>query len=298
MKIISVANSGTKLLFWKQWKKMRFPTHVDGSQICLLFITLLKWGAAQNTTEASNGDDNAGIDISCPPFRYLDTKYPNTPIYGAPDGCRCFDGLSGLNCGYCESDEACQMQDEGLFCRKDFVYKDGDPSKSYFCSLTPSMTSLLDNGKVSFHFNLRSLSAEMVVYNTRSVNDYHFVQCAMSDCRFQVDGTAARCDTVNCSCNEDLCDDTYKATVATLSGKIAFIDVDDYDSDQKLVSVNMEGSAFPIEALCQASSCTRVATLESDDEKVDDPSSHTMPAPVISPLFWLFIALIVAHKIF
>ena len=74
--------------------------------------------------------------------------------------------------------------------------------------------------------------------------------------------------------------------------------VDDYDSDQKLVSVNMEGAAFPIQALSQASSCTRVATLESDDDKGDNPSSRTKPAPAIAPSFWLFIALIVAHKIF
>ena len=54
----------------------------------------------------------------CPDYRYLDTVYPNTPIFGAPDGCRCWEGLSELHCSYCESDEPCQQHDGSHVCRK------------------------------------------------------------------------------------------------------------------------------------------------------------------------------------
>lgn len=242
----------------------------------LLVLVPLCLITAQNTTatvDEGTTNDDVDVDALCPPFRSLDLQYPNTPIYEAPDGCRCFDGLRGLNCGFCDSDEPCQRQDSSLQCRKDFIYNSGDTSKSYFCRLAPSLASLLDNGKVSIHFDLESLSAQMVIFNTRSVNDYHFIQCDMADCSFEKDSSAAQCNTVSCSCNENLCDDTFKATVASFNGQVAYVQVDDYEDTQKLVSVDMDGSTFPIEAICEASSCAKIASLTEDVEPVDTGDS-------------------------
>ena len=133
----------------------------------------------------------------CPPYRIFDTSNPTSPQYGAPDGCRCVDGMQGMNCGFCDSDVACQREDNEdgnkQFCRKGMVFAKGDTYKAYSCSLFGTLESLFNNGKVDLVADMTTGTGSLVVYNTESVNDGYAVECTMSGCEFPDGGTKAIC---------------------------------------------------------------------------------------------------------
>ena len=133
----------------------------------------------------------------CPIYRFFDNDNPNSPQYGAPNGCRCVDGMQGITCGFCDSDTPCQAQDKSdgnhRYCRKGVVFAEGDTYKAYKCSLFSTLESLFNNGKVDIVADMMTGTGSLVVYNTESVNDGYAIECQMSECDFPVGGTIATC---------------------------------------------------------------------------------------------------------
>jgi hypothetical protein len=181
-----------------------------GSRFLLVGLMLsLKWMAVecQSNTTASYGEtdaitEDADVEV-CPAFRWFDTEYPNTPIYGAPNGCRCHEGLSEINCGYCESDSGCQTESSNLHCRHGFRYTPNDTAKAFKCTLVDSYEELFPNGKASFYIDLVASSVNISVFNTRNVDSFHLMDCSLTGCSFDMDGgMGAKCDLAQCECTE------------------------------------------------------------------------------------------------
>ena len=163
--------------------------------VILLLLFASCFATARNLQE--NALATASDAPQCPPYRIFDTGNPTSPQYGAPDGCRCVDGMQGMNCGFCDSDAACQREDSQdgsrKFCRKGMVFAKGDTYKAYSCSLFGTLESLFNNGKVDLVADMTTGTGSLVVYNTESVNDGYAVECTMSGCDFPEGGTKAIC---------------------------------------------------------------------------------------------------------
>ncbi|CAB9496663.1 expressed unknown protein [Seminavis robusta] len=261
-----------------------------------------------NTTDAaSDAPADAPVtadsdDDRCPAFRWLDTDHPKTPIYGAPDGCRCYEGLSEIDCGYCESDAACQMEDPGLFCRSGFRYAEKDTQKAFKCTLTNEYEELFPNGKASFFLDLTAGLAKISVFNTRNVDSFHLMDCQLSGCNFNTKGgMGGDCDLAECECTEsNQCPDWFLDLVDSLSGQEATIEVQEYPSTEEGVQgfpskqVSIIVGDQIIETICTASACATTdpasidwAAYSYEQAPVPLASSHaprTLTMPIIMPV--------------
>ena len=133
----------------------------------------------------------------CPVFRELDTTNPNSIQFGAPDGCRCIDGMSDLNCGFCESDAPCRSLSSDHICRTGVLYSEEDTYKSYKCSLFSTLETFFTNGKVSVFMNKTEGTGFLSVYNKQTVNEIHAIDCSLTGCGNDFVGkTTYSCDLV------------------------------------------------------------------------------------------------------
>ena len=132
----------------------------------------------------------------CPIYREFNEERPNAKQYGAPDGCACVDGMSGVNCGFCESDDPCKAVNSSHVCRKGMVYSQEDSYKAYSCYLTDTLEKLFTNGKVDIFMNTTTRSAKMVIYNGASINDGHAIDCFLSGCTFKAGERSGECANV------------------------------------------------------------------------------------------------------
>jgi ATP-binding cassette, subfamily G (WHITE), member 2 len=221
----------------------------------------------------------------CPAYRWFDNENPLTPIYGAPSGCRCLEGLEGLNCGYCLDSQPCQEQDQSHVCRQGFVNAEKDTYKAYQCRTANQADNLFPNGKAAFYLDLKNGYINVSIFNTRNVDSSHLLDCTLSGCESKVGEMGARCELLNCSCTEQ-CFDGVADIVNDLSGKPADLRVAITEEDEKLVSIIVEDSAIEIEALCTASACTEAdpeidtADFEFaplDRGSIDDQEEDTDP---------------------
>lgn len=173
----------------------------------LWLVVLLVCGCCFAVTSGAeeNSLTTASDATACPAYRFFDNSNPTSHQYGAPDGCRCVDGMQGISCGYCESDSPCQAQenDNGnrQFCRKGMVFAEGDTYKAYKCKLFSTLESLFNNGKVDLVADMTTGNGSLVVYNTETANEGYAVECQMSGCEFPVGGTKAMCASAGmCFC--------------------------------------------------------------------------------------------------
>lgn len=135
-------------------------------------------------------------ESQCPVFREFDTVNPNSIQFGAPDGCRCVDGMSDLNCGFCGSDAPCKSVNSDHICRKGVLYSGKDTYKSYKCALFSTLETFFTDGKVSVFMNKTEGTGFLSVYNKETVNLIHAIDCSLTGCDNFVGTTTFNCDLV------------------------------------------------------------------------------------------------------
>ena len=141
----------------------------------------------------SHGQDGS----QCPVYREFDGSNPTSFQFGAPDGCRCVDGMSDLNCGFCESDAPCQAVNSDHVCRPGVLYSEEDTYKSYKCALFSTLETFFTNGKVSVFMNKTEGVGSLAIYNQESVNEIHAIDCTLTGCDNLVGTTTFSCDLVS-----------------------------------------------------------------------------------------------------
>jgi hypothetical protein len=142
---------------------------------------------------------------TCPAYRiYNDSRFMNDYVdedglsiqYNAPNGCECVDGMSDVNCAFCETDEGCQTENSNHICQKGMVFAVEDTYKAYKCRLFSTLESLFSNGKLSMYVDLEAKTASLSIYNmdiSDPVRGEHAVNCELSGCDFPVGGSSAIC---------------------------------------------------------------------------------------------------------
>ncbi|CAB9505804.1 Putative white-brown complex homolog protein 30 [Seminavis robusta] len=245
-----------------------------------IWILLLQIWVCLPLVISENGLDNTTVDataaadlnITCPDYRWLDVEHPTTPIYGAPDGCRCWDGLEEINCGYCLNDLPCQEHTQSHICREGFEFNSKDTYKSYKCRTKSSFDAVFPYGKGSFYFDLEGGVINVSIFNTRTVNSYHLMDCTLSGCDFEVGGTNTKCKVNDCSCTKSgQCARWFESMVSGFTGQPAEIIVEESvkvaaddaflseafgNADTRAVSFVVEDGSYSIDLLCSASACT------------------------------------------
>ncbi|CAB9509231.1 Putative white-brown complex homolog protein 30 [Seminavis robusta] len=223
------------------------PRRVPRWLLCLLVFVFLCCCA--------NGQNN-DTSPACPIYREFDVENPRSPQYNAPDGCRCVDGMSDLNCGYCESDEACQQVDSSRVCRSGLDFVSGDVYKAFQCRLYGTLESFFTNGKISVYADVPTKSIHMSVYNTETINDAHSINCHISGCNFVTGSNQVKCELAVCNCTDECASVTKSVVEGMISGNPAEVittaSENGYDSH---IGIKIEGAPFDIEALCNATAC-------------------------------------------
>lgn len=174
--------------------------------LCGLLLMSLCVGDETDQTAIAGGPNDVSQEEQqqdCPIYRYFDTERPTRPQYGAPPGCFCVDGMSGIYCSFCDADDACQTEHTGIdgegsdqyFCHKDVVFLEQETYKAYECRLR-TLTDLIYNGKIALYVDKPNRSATMVLFNTRFISDYQFVECFLTDCDFPVGQSAGSCGNI------------------------------------------------------------------------------------------------------
>ena len=134
--------------------------------------------------------------LECPIYREFDFANPSSVQFGAPDGCRCIEGMSDLHCGYCETDAACQSVNSDYVCRSGVLYSEEDTYKSYQCDLTSTLETFFTNGKVSIFMNKTTGSGSLAIFNTETINDIHAINCNVTGCNDLVGTNTYDCDLI------------------------------------------------------------------------------------------------------
>lgn len=211
----------------------------------------------------------------CPDYRYFDAEAPNKQFLGAPDGCACYDGLSGLNCGYCQDDAPCQQHDPTYTCRQGLLFEPGDTHKGYYCRLGSLWNAVYGNGQLSIYFDAATQSGNLTLYQFQTIDGYpRALDCAMEDCDFEVGKTTATCQSVTCSCEQQCQNrflDVYKQMVLDINNSRAVVEIGEPAdsghniSGQHALKVRMEGANMDLvfDAFCTGSTCQPPAPVDN-----------------------------------
>ncbi|CAB9496344.1 ABC-2 type transporter [Seminavis robusta] len=242
-----------------------------------------KTQAASDLTVISDATTNNAESVEalqCPAYRqpddpnkdYEHVEHGKSIQYLAPNGCSCVDGMSDLNCAFCETDEGCQTEHSQDVCQDGFEFGDRDTYKSYKCTVSGVLESSFPNGKLSAYVDKLNKTVQMSIYNwdmEESINGGHAIDCVLSDCDIPVGATNISCGLAICNCT-DQCNGLARTIVhGTLSGKPAQVLVADEQGGKSHIALAMEGAPFDLEAMCTASACVS-APPEAPTSSIDN----------------------------
>ena len=211
---------------------------------------------------------------TCGLYREFDPLQANVPQYEAPNGCLCVDNMSGMHCGYCEgNNDPCQAWNATEHCVDSFVYAAGDSYKSYKCVLGKDLEGLFENGKFSVHVDRILSKAQLVIFNQGSINNDIAVDCGFEECTFPTGQSGGSCQNIHCECGWQ-CNPITKGLVESIfQDKPATMTVDESTGE---LTLQVEGSPFPIGGQCTAAACVYNPNWEQEGpgNKEDDDTGN------------------------
>jgi len=256
-----------------------------------LLLLLLPLASCQDSTGSDKLAALFGVEqndeplIQCPIYRIFDPDAPQSPQYGAPSGCRCVDGMQGLNCGYCDTNDApCQQaHGEDYVCSTSTAFALGETYKSLRCKLTSALETLFPNGKISAFLDVANRSASLIIYNQASLNEEHAIDCNFWDCEFALGQTGGMCANSLCHCT-DWCSEWTTTIVETvISGNPVQVVIDPLQYEHHL-KVIMEGAPLEIEALCNASYCADPSLAAPEGSTSNNTNTSDFSAEYLASL--------------